>query len=77
MWWTENNRKQKTWPEINTGDFTVTMERHDGHGFWSAVFDADPDLFAKVLMLAEKHTVVHKEFHPEFVSNEVRTTELL
>lgn len=56
--------KRRRYPDINTGDWNVQIEKSDGHGFWSIQFDADPKLFAKIMKLAEKQGSLQRDFYP-------------
>lgn len=67
LWYHKKKNKKKErqrYPDINTGDWHVQIEKADGHGFWTMQFDADPKLFRKIMKLAEKHGVVEKDFYP-------------
>lgn len=55
---------QKSYPDINTGNWMISAEKTDGHGFWAVHCEADPALFKKVLILLETEGVVFKDYHP-------------
>lgn len=64
----ENKKQRRRYPDINTGDWMITMEKQDGHGFWVATCEASPKLFKKLITLMEKESVVFKDFYSHEVS---------